>query len=120
MQKFWTVIGFFASATPVGILLGVVLSSVANSDAAASVSALASGRPLSAVAILRQCVSVRLLDDTLLGYYIRIDVDHHWVCVLVQKVVCHATQAHSCMWRSWRSSPGSWQCPATDQRSLAC
>lgn len=43
MRKFWTVIGFFASATPVGILLGVLLSSVSNSDAAASVSALASG-----------------------------------------------------------------------------
>ncbi|CAL5220634.1 g2678 [Coccomyxa viridis] len=43
MQKFWTVIGFFATATPVGILLGVVLSSVSNSDAAAAVSALASG-----------------------------------------------------------------------------
>ncbi|KAK9904991.1 hypothetical protein WJX75_007293 [Coccomyxa subellipsoidea] len=43
MRKFWTVIGSFASATPVGILLGVVLSSVSNSDAAASVSALASG-----------------------------------------------------------------------------
>ena len=43
MRKFWTVIGLFASATPVGILLGVVLSNVANSDGAASVSALASG-----------------------------------------------------------------------------
>ena len=43
MRRFWTVIGFFASATPVGILLGVLLSSVSNSDAAASVSALASG-----------------------------------------------------------------------------
>ncbi|KAK9838166.1 hypothetical protein WJX81_006014 [Elliptochloris bilobata] len=43
MRKFWTVIGLFASATPVGILLGVVLSTVANSDGAASVSALASG-----------------------------------------------------------------------------
>ena len=43
MQKFWTVIGFFATATPVGILLGVLLSSVSNSDAAAAVSALASG-----------------------------------------------------------------------------
>lgn len=43
MQKFWTVIGFFATATPVGILLGVILSSVSNSDAAAAVSALASG-----------------------------------------------------------------------------
>ena len=28
LRKFWTVIGFFASATPLGILLGVVLSSV--------------------------------------------------------------------------------------------
>ena len=46
MQKFWTVIGFFATATPVGILLGVGLSSVANSDAAAAVSALASGAVL--------------------------------------------------------------------------
>lgn len=45
MQKFWTVIGFFATATPVGIVLGVVLSSVSNSDAAAAVSALASGMP---------------------------------------------------------------------------
>lgn len=45
MQKFWTVIGFFASATPVGILLGVVLSSVSNSNAAATISALASGQP---------------------------------------------------------------------------
>ena len=44
MQKFWTVIGFFATATPVGILLGVILSSVSNSDGAAAVSALASGR----------------------------------------------------------------------------
>lgn len=44
MRKFWTVIGFFASATPVGIMLGVLLSNVANSDAAASVSALASGK----------------------------------------------------------------------------
>ena len=43
MRKYWTVIGFFASATPVGILLGVILSSVSNSDAAAAVSALASG-----------------------------------------------------------------------------
>ena len=43
MRKYWTVIGFFASATPVGILLGVLLSSVSNSDAAAAVSALASG-----------------------------------------------------------------------------
>lgn len=43
MQKFWTVIGFFATATPLGILLGVLLSSVSNSDAAAAVSALASG-----------------------------------------------------------------------------
>ena len=44
MQKFWTVIGFFATATPVGILLGVILSSVSNSNGAAAVSALASGR----------------------------------------------------------------------------
>ncbi len=43
MRKFWTVIGLFASATPVGILLGVALSRVANSDGAAAVSALASG-----------------------------------------------------------------------------
>lgn len=43
MRKFWTVIGLFASATPVGIMLGVLLSTVANSDGAASVSALASG-----------------------------------------------------------------------------
>jgi hypothetical protein len=43
MQKFWTVIGFFATATPVGILLGVILSSMSNSNGAAAVSALASG-----------------------------------------------------------------------------
>lgn len=36
-------------------------------------------RPLSAIAILKHGVSVCLLDDTLLGYYLRIDVDHHWV-----------------------------------------
>ncbi len=53
MQKFWTVIGFFATATPVGILLGVVLSSVSNSDAAAAVSALASGTATSFASNIR-------------------------------------------------------------------
>ena len=49
-RKFWTVIGFFAGATPVGILLGVALSTVSNSDAAAAVSALASGARASGLA----------------------------------------------------------------------
>ena len=55
MRKYWTVIGFFASATPVGILLGVLLSSVSNSDAAAAVSALASGMLLPPMGLPALC-----------------------------------------------------------------
>lgn len=42
-RQFWSVICMFAFATPVGIALGFILSSVAASSGAAAVSALASG-----------------------------------------------------------------------------
>ncbi|PNW82918.1 hypothetical protein CHLRE_06g299600v5 [Chlamydomonas reinhardtii] len=41
--RFWTVIGLFAAATPLGILMGYGLSSSANSKPGAALSALASG-----------------------------------------------------------------------------
>jgi solute carrier family 39 (zinc transporter), member 1/2/3 len=41
--QFWSVIGFFSLATPVGIFLGYVLSAVTTADGAACISALASG-----------------------------------------------------------------------------
>ena len=41
--RFWTVIGAFALATPLGILLGTLLASFASGRAAAGLSALASG-----------------------------------------------------------------------------
>lgn len=43
--RFWSVIGAFAVATPVGILLGTLLASFASGRAAAGLSALASGAP---------------------------------------------------------------------------
>jgi solute carrier family 39 (zinc transporter), member 1/2/3 len=43
MSKFWTVIAFFALATPVGIFIGYAVSSIAEGTAAAGISALASG-----------------------------------------------------------------------------
>lgn len=42
-SKFWTVIGLFSMATPVGIFLGYGLAEVSSSAGAASLSALASG-----------------------------------------------------------------------------
>lgn len=41
--RFWSVIGSFALATPVGIGLGALLSTIATGHAAAGVSAVASG-----------------------------------------------------------------------------
>ena len=73
MQKFWTVIGFFATATPVGILLGVVLSSVSNSDAAAAVSALASGVAFSLLRVMCSEAALRAQLSGLLACQCRPD-----------------------------------------------
>ena len=48
-SRFWTVIGAFAIATPVGILLGTLLARFASGRAAASLSALASGAALASL-----------------------------------------------------------------------
>ncbi len=41
--KFWTVIGLFASATPLGIFIGYATSNIDNGTVSAAMSALASG-----------------------------------------------------------------------------